>query len=51
MPLSNLTVKVQKGDISISDSANGAVAGPGGHVGTTSISAHSHPPSKDEGML
>ena len=46
-----LTVKVEKGDINISDCAIGAVAGPGGHVGTATVNTHSHPPSKDEGML
>ena len=44
-------MKVERGDVNISDSAIGAVAGPGGHVGTAIVSTQSHPPSKDEGML
>ena len=51
MPMSNfLTVKVDKGDFNISDSAIGAIAGPGAHIGTASVATHSHPPSKEEGM-
>ena len=42
------TVKTS-GDVHIADSAVGAVAGPGAHIGTASVVAQLHPPSKDEG--
>ena len=38
------------GDVSIADSAIGAVAGPGAHIGTASVVSQLHPPSKDEGV-
>ena len=44
------TVKTTR-DVHITESAIGAVAGPGAQVGTASVVvSQSHPPSKDEGV-
>ena len=43
------TLKAE-GDVSIADSAIGAVAGPGAHIGTASVVSQLHPPNKDEGV-
>ena len=38
-----------KGDVSITDSTIGAVAGPGAHIETANVVSQLHPSSKDEG--
>ena len=43
------TVKTS-GDVHIADSAVGAVAGPGAHIGTASVVTQLHPPSKAKGV-
>ena len=43
------TVKVATGDVNITDSAIGAVAGPGAHVGTASVNSQLPPLSRDQG--
>ena len=43
------TVKAS-GDVHITDSAIGAVAGPGAHIGTASVVSQLYPPSKFEGV-
>ena len=43
------TVKVESGDVNISDTAIAAVAGPGAHIGTATVVSHFHTPSKVEG--
>ena len=42
------TVKTTR-DVNITESAIGAVAGPGAHIGTASVVSQLHPPSKVEG--
>ena len=42
-------MKVATGDVNITDSAIGAVAGPGAHVGTVSVISQLSPFSKNEG--
>ena len=37
------------GDVHIADSAIAAIAGPGAHIGTSSVATQLHPPSNDEG--
>ena len=42
------TVNTTK-DVQITESVIGAVAGPGAHIGTTSVVSQLHPTRKDEG--
>ena len=44
------TVKVS-GDVQIADSTVGAVAGPGAHIGPTTVVSQLRPPSKNEGVF
>ena len=44
------TVKVATGDVNVTDSAIGAVAGPGAQIGMASVVSQLHPSCKDDSM-